>query len=128
MKKCTYCGRKFLDDATECTIDQNPLVPCDASSPYAWWSMAAPAIWGIIIWILMQTEWMLMFAYLPIAFALLFLLPPSCGLFFAITAGVRRESKRLTYLGLAVNLVIFAIYAVLVLFGRMYNSSGYPLC
>lgn len=128
MKKCTYCGRKFLDEATECAIDQKSLVPCAPPSPYAWLSLAAPAVGGMLIWILMQTEWILMFAYLPIAFALLFLLPPSCGLFFVIIACVRRESKRITFAGLAVNLVILAIYAVLVIFGHMYNSSGYPLC
>jgi hypothetical protein len=25
MKKCSYCGREYPDDAVACTVDQNPL-------------------------------------------------------------------------------------------------------
>jgi hypothetical protein len=25
MKKCSYCGREYTDDAVVCTVDQNPL-------------------------------------------------------------------------------------------------------
>lgn len=27
MKKCTYCGKEYPDNATECAIDSSPLVP-----------------------------------------------------------------------------------------------------
>jgi hypothetical protein len=27
MKKCTYCGQEYPDDATVCAIDQQPLAP-----------------------------------------------------------------------------------------------------
>jgi len=36
MKKCTYCGQEYPDDATVCTIDQKPLTPVgqsDAPAP-----------------------------------------------------------------------------------------------
>jgi hypothetical protein len=39
MKTCSYCGKKYPDDATVCDLDQNPLIlfkpkpPVDSSSP-----------------------------------------------------------------------------------------------
>jgi hypothetical protein len=27
MKKCSYCGKEYPDDAVVCAVDQNPLVP-----------------------------------------------------------------------------------------------------
>jgi len=27
MKKCSYCGKEYLDDTVVCAVDQNPLVP-----------------------------------------------------------------------------------------------------
>jgi hypothetical protein len=27
MKKCTYCGKEYPDEATVCTVDHQPLVP-----------------------------------------------------------------------------------------------------
>lgn len=32
MKKCTYCGKEYPDDATECAIDHHPLTPATASA------------------------------------------------------------------------------------------------
>jgi hypothetical protein len=33
MKKCTYCGKEFPDDASVCDLDGNPLVDPNAAGP-----------------------------------------------------------------------------------------------
>ena len=33
MKKCSYCGKEYPDDAVECPIDRNPLVALPPPSP-----------------------------------------------------------------------------------------------
>jgi hypothetical protein len=33
MKKCTYCGQEYPDNATVCAIDRQPLAPLGQSAP-----------------------------------------------------------------------------------------------
>ena len=34
MKKCSYCGKDYPDDATICAVDQHPLVPVGPSAAH----------------------------------------------------------------------------------------------
>src|SRR4051794_40105076 len=36
MKKCTYCGREYPDDAVVCTADQNSLIVAEVAPPPAY--------------------------------------------------------------------------------------------
>ena len=36
MKKCTYCGREYPDDAVICPVDQNALVVAEIAPPPAY--------------------------------------------------------------------------------------------
>ena len=33
MKKCSYCGQEYPDDAMVCATDQTPLDSCDSAAP-----------------------------------------------------------------------------------------------
>ena len=43
MKKCTYCGKEYADEATECAVDQLPLRRVGSPDPTEQAPNAAPA-------------------------------------------------------------------------------------
>jgi hypothetical protein len=55
MKRCTYCGKEYDDEATVCAIDAQPLVQMSAPAPQtattqspALWNPNAAACWSLI--------------------------------------------------------------------------------
>ena len=68
MKKCTYCGKEYSDEATVCELDANPLVATKSakaaptptvemtglnklfsnSSGIFFWGLDARLLWGIV--------------------------------------------------------------------------------
>jgi len=44
MKKCSYCGKEYPDDATVCAVDQNPLVTIGQSAAPVAATAAKPSV------------------------------------------------------------------------------------
>ena len=128
MKKCTYCGRRYPDETTACTVDQSPLEFCKAISIFGMLSVAAPFIGGFIIWIMIQNDWIVSFLYIPPAFALLIALPSLTGVAFAFVSWIRDEpNRKMRRGGLFFNVAILFIWLVLVLLSLIFPDH-HSLC
>lgn len=73
MKKCTYCGKEYPDEATVCTVDQRPLAdanPAAAPAP----KRAAEARSGLPVKPALMTQLRSLHLYLGCIFAPMLLL------------------------------------------------------
>ncbi|HXS67216.1 MAG TPA: hypothetical protein VN761_00135 [Candidatus Polarisedimenticolia bacterium] len=91
MKKCTYCGQEYPDDATVCAIDQQPLVSDAPSQAEPQKESAAPKIKPPLM--VRLREWHL---YLGCIFAPMLLLFALTGIWQTIGIGGARWMQALS--------------------------------
>ena len=104
-------------------IDQSPLEACKAITIFGTLSVAAPFIGGLIIGIMIQTDWIAPFLYIPPAFALLVALPSLTGVAFAFVSWTRDEpNRKMRRAGLFFNLAILFVWLVLVLLSLVFPN------
>ncbi|MBI5387013.1 MAG: hypothetical protein HZA90_20255 [Verrucomicrobia bacterium] len=111
MKKCTWCGKEYADDAMICSLDQQTLVPCSESVAItSEKSTGVDFPWHIVGF---ATAWLianvLLFVFVHPAASLLF------GLATALWAAIdcsQMQSHGSKVLGLAFKpVVVFAVCA-----------------
>ena len=112
MKKCTYCGRKFPDEAMVCTIDQNALVACTVPSTFGTLSIAAPFIgWIGVLFCPSRYQ-------SPEVVSLIIAIAALSGLISVLLAWYRHEPYlALRWIGVFFNLVAIIIAGALLLPG-----------